>query len=189
MKKIVSVLLVCLLCAWTLSGCLMKHPIQKFAETMYTADSYQVEIGVTDIPFVGELSVTLQVDGDVTYTPEILFAPAKYVEKKDGKQYVYTENSDGTWTKTEGEVEDAMSELDVEELLELLNPANYEEVEEGVFEQKDDVTFDDFEDVVITIGEDEYTIEAATSAEGLTVHVEIEISKINEVELTLPDAD
>ena len=66
------------------------------------------------------------------------------------------------------------------------DPDNYEWVrgEKFTFQQKDDVTFEDYEDVVLTIEDNSCTIEMVTLEGGY--NVKIVISDIGEVDLTLP---
>ena len=58
---------------------------------------------------------------------------------------------------------------------------------ENTYKQKKDVTFDNFEDVTITIEEDSCTIEMMSTDEGYGV--KLVISKIGEIELTLPTVE
>ena len=97
-----------------------------------------------------------------------------------------TKNDDGTWSKTKDTKKNDSGVTGNNTMDELFNPDNYEKVKdkENTYKQKKDVTFDDFEDVIITIEEDSCTIEMTSTDEGYGV--KLVISKIGEIDLTLP---
>ena len=195
MKKTIALTLaltLLLLSIWMLPSCGAKHPIVKFAEKMEKADSYQIAVTMSDIPLLGTMTVTTMVDGNIEYTPAVLFDSEKYVETVGDVQYTYTKNDDGKWKKTEETVEeDSSSVTSDESMAEFFNPDNYEKVkdEENTYKQKKDVVFDNFSDVVMTIGENTCIIEMTATSDGMTFKTKIVISKIGEVDLTLPQVD
>ena len=68
----------------------------------------------------------------------------------------------------------------------LFNPENYDKVKDKdqTYKQKEDVSFDEYKDIVMTIEENSCTIEMVSIDEGYSM--KIVISKIGEIKLTLP---
>ena len=192
MKKVISLLIVlatCLSILMAFTSCSSKHPIDEFRAKMEKADSYQMSITMSDVPLFGTFTMTTKVDGNIQYTPAVMFSEEEYVETVGDVKYKYTKDESGKWTKEKEETEDDDSSIYGDESMEkLFNPENYEKVkgEENTYKQKSDVTFDDYEDVKITIEEDSCTIEMKAISDGMTFGVKIVISKIGEIELTLP---
>ena len=76
MKKIASLSLALLLCiSFLLSAvsCSSKHPIEEFKEKMEQAESYQMVLTMSDVPMLGTLTMTYQIDGDIQYEPATVF--------------------------------------------------------------------------------------------------------------------
>ncbi len=193
MKKIVSLLIIITMCVSLLmafTSCSSKHPIDEFKEKMEKADSYQMAITMSDVPLFGTFTMTTNVDGNIQYTPAVMFSEEEYVETVGDVKYKYTKDESGKWTKEKEEEteEDDSSIFDDESMEKLFNPDNYEKVrgEKNTYKQKSDVTFDYYEDVKITIEEDSCTIEMNAISDAMTIGVKIVISKIGEVNLTLP---
>ena len=193
MKKFVSLFLTLMLCISMMlivTSCGTKHPIEEFKNKMADADSYQMSFTMSNIPLFGTITITTKVDGNIQYTPAIMFNEEEYIETVGDPKYKYTKNEDGTWSKTQDtEEEDDSSVTSDKTMEELFNPDNYEKVKdkENTYKQKKDVTFDNFEDVTITIEEDSCTIEMMSTDEGYGV--KLVISKIGEIELTLPTVE
>ena len=194
MKKALSFLIIVSLCLSMLmmvTSCSSKHPIEEFKEKMEKADSYQMSITMSDVPFLGTFTITTKVDGNIQYTPAVMFNEEEYIETVGDVEYKYTKDDSGKWTKTKVEDtdDDSSSIYGDDSLNKLFNPDNYEKVkgEENTYKQKDDVDFEDYENVKITIEDDSCTIEMSAISEGMTFGVKIVISKIGEIELTLPE--
>lgn len=195
MKKILTLSIVitmcmCLITAFT--SCSFEHPIDGFKEKMEKADSYQMSVTMSDIPLFGTFTMTTKVDGNIQYTPAVMFNEEEYIETVGDVKYKYTKDDAGKWTKAkEDSTDDDSSVYDDESMKKLFNPDNYEKVkgEENTYKQKSDVEFDDCEDVKITIEEDSCTIEMKAISDGMTFGVKIVISKIGEIELKLPEID
>ena len=193
MKKVVSLLLVLAMCTSLLmafTSCSAKHPIDEFKIKMVKANSYQMVITMSDIPLFGTISLVAKVDGNIQYTPAFMFQGEQYTETDGDVKYTYTKDDDGNWTKEKGDADDDDSDFfGSEEMKEIFNSENYEKVEgkENTYKQKSDVEFDEFEDVTITIEEDSCTIEGKVTSDGMTCKMKVEISKIGEIELTLPE--
>ena len=60
---------------------------------MKEAESYQLEMTVSDIPFIGTINMKQMVDGNVSYTSAIWFQDEQYEEKVGKDVYVYTKNA------------------------------------------------------------------------------------------------
>ena len=194
MKKVISLsiaiaMCMCFITAFT--SCSSKHPIDEFKEKMEKADSYQMSVTMSDVPFFGTFTMTTKVDGNIQYTPAVMFDEEEYIETVGDVKYKYTKDDSGKWTKEKEDSPDDSSIYDDESMEKLFNPDNYEKEkgEENIYKQKSDVEFDDYEDVKITIEEDSCTIEMKAISDGLTFGVKIVISKIDEIELKLPEVD
>ena len=169
-----------------------KHPIEKFVSKMAQADSYQVTMTISDMPLFGTITAKIKVDGNIQYTSPILFNDEEYIETIGDTKYYYTKNDDGKWMKTQSRVEeDSSSITDVESMLDLFDPKNYEKVkgEKNAYKQKNDVTFENYENVVIYIDENSCTIEMTITSSGMTCKVKVVFSDIGEIELTLPKVE
>ena len=189
MKKIILLFTALMLCISMILGvtsCGTKHPIEKFKSKMTKANSYQMSVTMSSVPFFGTVTMTTKVDGNIEYTPANMFEEEEYTETIGDIKYKYTKNDDGTWSKTQDTKKNDSGVTGNKTMDELFNPDNYEKVKdkENTYKQKKDVTFDDFEDVIITIEEDSCTIEMTSTDEGYGV--KLVISKIGEIELTLP---
>ena len=181
-------LLICLSMLIGMTACSFKHPIEEFREKMEEEESCQMSVTM-DVPLLGKVTIKTQLDGNIQYTPETMFSEEEYIETVGDKEYKYTKNENGTWTKTLNEDKDDSTDVtEDEEWEELLNPKNYKRVWgfKKVYEQKKDVSFENFDDVVITFEDDTVIIEMEMAMEGMSYDVKIEFSKIGEVDLTLP---
>ena len=163
------------------------HPLEEFKNKMDAEENYQIKINYT-VPLYGEISMTVKIDGDTCYTPETIFSEEEYVTVQPNGTYLYRKNAYGQWTRTfsKEKPDDDMYGEYLEDPM--FNPENYEKVkgEKGVYKQKSDVTFDGFEDVIVTVTEDACTFEMTVSVDGVVMEAEVVISKLGEVELTLP---
>lgn len=190
MKKVFSLLLAGLLCLSILlsvTSCGTKHPIEAFKDKVETAGNYQMTITMSDIPLFGTISMTIKVDGNIEYASSLLSDEGEYTEIVGDAKYSYTKNYDGTWSKElVTDEEDDNNVIDDETMEPLFNPNNYEKVKDkaNTYKQKKDVSFDDFEDVVITVEDDSCTIEMVSIEGGYGV--KLVISKIGKIKLTLP---
>ena len=195
MKKTFSLSLLFALCISILlatASCSAKHPIEEFKNKMDTADSYQITMTMSNVPFIGTYTMTIKVDGNISYVPETLINEEEYAEVVGDIAYSYKKNSYGKWKKTQYSLEDYDSLYDDQSMENLFNPEKFEKAEDKentYYKQKKDTTFDDFEDVVITINENSCTIETKCTEDGITFDVKIVLSKIGEIELTLPTVE
>ena len=145
---------------------------------------------MSNIPYIGTYSTVMKLDGNIQYTPADIFGEEEtYVETVGDIEYVYTKNSYGQWTKTINTEPDDDSD---EELMEMLfNPDNYKKVDgkKNTYKQKDGVSFGEYENVKITIEDASCTIEMSALFEGVQMDIKFVISKLGEVELTLPNVN
>ena len=168
------------------------HPLEKFALKIMKKQNFQMDIVLSGIPIFGAVALTCEVDGNVQHIPAANFISESYIEKVGDKQYTYTKDSNGKWTKTEGEASDMLSGIQSNDLLkDLMNLENYEEVEgkKNVYRQKEDVTFESFKNVTITLEKDSCTIEMILYTGGMALDAVIVISNIGKMDVTLPSVD
>ncbi len=186
MKRIAILLLILLMMTSILVSC-GKHPIEEFKELMEKEDNCLVTVTMGNSS-LGEFTVAMKRDGNITYTPTFLTKPAKYTEVIDDVTYVYTQNDNGEWTKSVKQEEDNIFDMLFDE--DFFDPDNYEKVDgkKASYRQKDDVSFAGVEDVVITKGKNHYTLEMTVAIEGVELDMEVVFSKFGKIELTLPDA-
>lgn len=169
-----------------------KHPIAKFFGKMEKENNYQMTVTMSDIPFFGTMSFYTKVDDNVSYISAFLFEAESYTERVGDDVYTYTKDSNDKWVKVKNEsnVEDNSTVNQFsKDYAELLNPKNYEKDGKNKYVQKDDVKFDSYDNVVITIDDDCLTIEMDVTSEGMIFRVKIVISDVGDVELTLPKVE
>lgn len=167
------------------------HPLEKFALKIARKQNFQMDIVLSGIPIFGAVALTCEVDGNIQHIPAANFVSESYIETVGDKRYTYTKDETGKWTKTESDVDedDLFGNLQENEAFqELLNLENYEEVEgkKKVYRQKEDVAFDGFKNVTITLEKDTCTIEMILYTSGMALDTVIVISNIGEMNLTLP---
>ena len=167
------------------------HPLEKFALKIARKQNFQMDIVLSGIPIFGAVALTCEVDGNIQHIPAANFISESYIETVGDKRYTYTKDDTGKWTKTESDVDedDLFGNLQENEAFqELMNLENYEEVEgkKNVYRQKEDVTFDGFKNVTITLEKDTCTIEMILYTSGMALDTVIVISNIGKMDLTLP---
>lgn len=167
------------------------HPLEKFALKIARKQNFQMDIVLSGIPIFGAVALTCEVDGNIQHIPAANFVSESYIETVGDKRYTYTKDDTGKWTKTESDVDedDLFGNLQENEAFqELMNLENYEEVEgkKNVYRQKEDVAFDGFKNVTITLEKDTCTIEMILYTSGMALDTVIVISNIGKMDLTLP---
>ena len=195
-KKIILAIVAAVLCLATVLSIVIVnasiHPLEKFALKIMKKQNFQMDIVLSGIPIFGAVALTCEVDGNVQHIPAANFISESYIEKVGDKQYTYAKDSNGKWTKTEGEASDMLSGIQSNDLLkDLMNLENYEEVEgkKNVYRQKEDVTFESFKNVTITLEKDSCTIEMILYTGGMALDAVIVISNIGKMNVTLPSVD
>ena len=162
------------------------HPIDAFNEKMENEENYQILMTMSNVPVLGSISIMMKVDRNIRYMRVQLLGVEQYYEQVGDVEYIYEQNEFGGWTK---KVNDSSSDSTVpsdESMEEIFKSENYELVEgtENKYKQKSDVTFEQYEDVVIIIEEYSYTIEMFSTKE--LYNIKMVISKFGEVDITLP---
>lgn len=167
------------------------HPLEKFALKIARKQNFQMDIVLSGIPIFGAVALTCEVDGNIQHIPAANFISESYIETVGDKRYTYTKDDTGKWTKAESDVDedDLFGNLQENEAFqELMNLENYEEVEgkKNVYRQKEDVAFDGFKNVTITLEKGTCTIEMILYTSGMALDTVIVISNIGKMDLTLP---
>ena len=193
-QKIIIAAVAAVLCIAMVVGIVLwssVHPLEKFALKIARKQNFQMDIVLSGIPLFGSVALTCEVDGNIQHIPAATFISESYIETVGDKRYTYTKDDTGKWTKTESDVDedDLFGNLQENETFqELLNLENYEEVEgkKNVYRQKEDVAFDGFKNVTITLEKGTCTIEMILYTSGMALDTVIVISNIGEMNLTLP---
>jgi len=203
MKKTVSlilalVMLVCTMLFTTSCGLdaiesLFKHPIDQFSEKLQEEKNFQMKATMYDLPIFGTVSVLYQFDDNIVYTPGVFGSGESYTKQVGDITYTYEKDDNGKWVRN-AETTDEEEEDDLANggFVDWLDSESYEKVEgeKNTYKQKDDVDFEDIEDVVLTLDDDSCTIEGVMIVDGVSSYeIKIVISKIGEMDLSVPDVD
>ena len=142
----------------------------------------------SNVPIVNNIKLDISVDENIMYVDKSIMNNAYYIETVDDDTYVYTKPNMGYWTKTKAKLTnteylDAVSDESLDVLFDF---RNYERVdyEENTYRLRIDVIVDGFDDVIVVVDENSCTFEM--EYEELGCDLKIIISKVGEVELTLP---
>ena len=190
-QKIIIAAVAAFLCIAMVVGIVLwssVHPLEKFALKIARKQNFQMDIVLSGIPLFGSVALTCEVDGNIQHIPAATFISESYIETVDDKQYTYSKDENGKWTKTESENGMLGNLKDNEMLKDLVDPDNYEPVEgkKNTYRQKADVEFEDCKNVTITIEKDSCTIEMILYTSGMALDTVIVISNIGKMDLTLP---
>lgn len=195
MKKIISIVsTLCLtLACLFISACTpTQHPIDAFKEKMKSAQNYQMDMTIKDMPFFGTLTITAKIDGNKSVTLGVLGSSDVYTETVDGITYEYAQDEEGNWTKEVKESGDTSeSEMfDDEQMNALFTGANYTKVndEENTYKLNEDVSIEDATDVTMTVSDTSCTIKMKMNSEGMLLDCEIKIHNIGNTSVNLPKA-
>ena len=164
------------------------HPIEKFAYKLMTKKNFEMQVSLYGIPLFGSIAFVVEMDGNVTHIPDLYFVEECYVEKVGDETFNYTKDESGKWVKTKNDDGSVSDLLDEDALKKLIDHNNYELVEgtTNVYRQKESVQFENFKNVTITLEKDSCTIEMISYMEGMALETQIVISKIGQVDITLP---
>lgn len=193
-QKIIIAAVAAFLCIAMVVGIVLwssVHPLEKFALKIARKQNFQMDIVLSGIPLFGSVALTCEVDGNIQHIPAATFISESYIETVDDKQYTYSKDENGKWTKTESENGMLGNLKDNEMLKDLVDPDNYEPVEgkKNTYRQKADVEFEDCKNVTITIEKDSCTIEMILYTDGMALETLIVISEIGKMDVKLPDVD
>ena len=169
------------------------HPIEKFALKLMAKRNFQMEVSISDIPLLGSISFVAEMDGNVIHIPDVLSGEESYIEKVGDETFEYKKDETGKWVKSKSEDDPTLDLLSEDDLKELINSNNYYLVEgtKNVYRQKDDVQFEKFKNVTITLENDSCKIDMIASVEisifgEMALTTQIVISKIGEMNVKLP---
>lgn len=186
MKKLLTfVLVVCLTLALVaMVGCDKRDPLEKFYDEMIEEECFRVDMTV--VVYGQTIVQTMIVDGRAIHNLESELSNESYtVENNDGVEE-YAKDVFGKWIKSnyvptdDGEYDVFDKEMDA-----LFDPSNFN-IDENKYTQKEDVEFESFKDVKITIKKDKCVINMTMTQDGISFDAELEISEIGEVSTKLP---
>ena len=165
---------------------LFEHPIDRLGKVIVEDSNYQVRMTYYNFPLVGTLSGTGIYDGNIHYISSTYWSEEYYIETVGDTIYKYQKNEDGVLEKTVEENEEVVFYDDI------FQSECYEKIGKNVYKQKKDVKFELIGDVVLTIDDDECTVEGYLLNDDGTVGgigIKLVFSKMGEIELTLPEVD
>lgn len=184
MKK--SLLLVTLVLVMMLSGC--KSDMQKALGSMDDLESYTMLLTNYDVPIVGDVEMTIEIDGNLT-AMNLIGLPF-YTKTIDDEVFIYELQLDGSYDWSEEPQEGAEAFF----YHQFLNANDFEEVD-GEWHQTVDIIYVDDEqenymqDAVVVVNDEGY-IELLTFdlvANDVVSAVEVEYSLFNETDIQLPE--
>ena len=161
--------------------------LYKFFLKLKSENNFKATATLSDIPFLGSLTVETKQDGNVFYMKGL--GSETYTETVGQDVYEYSKDISGNWIKTkiEGGESDEESTKDkfAGFFADLADPEKYTRVADNRYEQKEGVQFKNCDNVSITIVDGECIIEMEVIY-IVEVHATIVVSDIGEVEITLP---
>lgn len=200
--RIFSVALVVVLCCTCLFACKKDDgeggkkgkkdalTLDSFAEKMEETKNCTIDMKMTDIPLFGTMTMSMEIDDNVTHTLESLFSDETYEEEVNGKTYTYVKDEDGNWTKTESEIEPDDGTPSEDEMASFLKEENFKltKEENGVkyYTQKEGADLEGLVDATVELAKDYVIIKGSMTESGMTMGVEYKISKIGTTKVTLP---
>lgn len=191
MKKVVSLLLcicLCIGCVITLSSCSFKHPVEALREKLENSNNFQMKMTIKDVPLLGDVKSTVQVDGNKQHYSALMLESEYYTETIDDVKYKYTQNSKGQWFKAVMEEDDDEDDPAIGSTLkDVLIKDHFEKVDKNTYRQKAEVEFEHFSRMTITVSDDIYTIETMMEANRVNVNCTLEFSHFGEIKITLPE--
>ena len=191
MKKIITALTLICLCVALLASCGAAHPIDKLEKSIMDEKNVQVDITMSDIPFFGTVQVTMKIDGNKTYTSGLFGESATYTETDGDTVYTYTQNDDEKWTKTSSTVTPSESDniISDNDMSIIFDSENYTQSKdnEKKYIMNDDVTFEGFSEITLTIIEDGCIVEGKLNSDGMVCGIKMTFHKIGETSITLPE--
>lgn len=184
LKGFSIVLVLCVV--MSVASCSLGDPFKKFTKKLERKESCKVTMSF-NVDGVGRVVQIFYVDNNVIYYEgnDTLRTDAYYVEIVDDYLVEYTKNFKGTWKKSKTKNDFNLEENDI------FNSDNYiqDPEEKGVYRQKRNVIFEQFEDVVVAFLDDFVVIECVMMVDKIEANVKMVISNIGEYELTLPEVE
>ena len=196
MKKIVSLMLVTLLCVGSLLGlnsCKTKgdHALDEFLSVLEDSNNnFTVTVEIDDVPLLGDMRITTHYDGKKQHTPAAFMTVEQYREYKLFVTYVYEKNSDGVWEKSKSDDVPERDYLDSNEAKILLNSENYDKTpyETGKYRQRAGSDMGEFKNAVLYVMDDAVIITATRMIDGAECRYSVRIWNVGNVEINLPNA-
>ena len=194
MKKIVSLILVTILCVWSLclfNSCKAKgdHALDDFSAQLEDSDNnFTVTVEIEDVPLLGDMRITTHYDGKKQHTPAAFMTNEQYREYKLFATYVYEKNSDGVWKKNKSDDVPEKNYLDSDEAKILLNSENYDKTPyaPGKYRQRAGSDMGEFKNAVVYIMDDAVIITAIRMIDEAECRYSVRIWNIGQVQITLP---
>jgi len=189
MKKTLMAVLIGLLFIFV--SCSSANDLENAFDKMETVDSYRMDMKMTNVPFVGSMSITVKQDGDMTYSSNPLLTEGLYQKTIDGEVYDYILQEDGSYELSTTPSSDEEEDL---EYVDSLDYNDFSETDDMTWTMKTDRIYLDeneseyMENVVITLNNQGYfdTINFSVTTEGLTLDVEITFTDYNNTTVELP---
>lgn len=196
MKKVISLFLMLLLCAtmvFLATSCDTEYTIEDFKSKIDAAGNYQIS-AVNLLPHFGYVTDTIKIDGNILST-QYFSNTVEYWEIVGNVTYQYSQRDDGTWSKetSDTQILEDFYLLDIEKWM---DPSAYEKVEDqkNTYQMKSDALVEYKFGVVeelprvanafMRVEKDSCSIDAIDEERFLIFSWQI--SKIGEIELTLP---
>jgi len=188
MKKVLLIFAFAL--SYTLIGC-SQNDLEKSFDKMEDAESYRMEVTMSNIPVLGSMTMVMKVDDDMIYSSDP-FSGDAYAKVVDGEQYAYYYYN-GQYILEDEPMDVSSEDIDTN-ILEGIDYDDFEETDDNEWTLIEDrIYLDDtettyMEDVVITLNDNGYVANMTFSmlVENMKVDVEIEFSDFNNTVVELP---
>lgn len=182
---IVAVLILSFSCL-AFTACNKTSDIDDFGKQLKDAQSGEIvmTIGVLGV----ELSSEGKFDGNKSWINSTAASVEAYQEEVNGKIYIYTQDSDGVWQKTES-TEQIDSTQNPDEFEDFFDGSKYKySLKEKAFVPKKGKTIgnDNMTVVSMTIEDGVCTMKVKVMAEGVSMGATVVIKNLNNVQITLP---
>lgn len=186
MKKLIIIVML-----FVLSGCtLFQSELEKAITNLEKAESYRMDITLSDIPLFGSVTVVGLTDGDyqkISTSMSLFGASDTITFEKDGIKYEISEYNDEYIAVVSNETEDSDDGL-LSGTSDFINfdPKDFTKDDDGYYTSLKN--YDEVIDLKIKV-ENNYITEAQfrMESEGMTVSVLIEFSGFNSTEIEIPE--
>ena len=162
-----------------------RDPLTKFYDKLNEKENFTMELSMSVMGV--SVSQTFKYSGDIMYTEESLMSKESYTVETETGVEEYTKNVFGKWTKNNyaSNAEEDANDIFAEEMDSLFKPDSYT-INKNVYTQKDDVDFENFKDVVLTLEDGKCIIDMTMMIEGMGLDITLTLSKVGQSALTLP---
>lgn len=188
-KKIIFAIVAVLILSFSclaFTACNKTSDIDDFGKQLQDAQSGEIvmTIGVLGV----ELSSEGKFDGNKSWINSTAASVEAYQEEVNGKIYIYTQDSNGVWQKTES-TEQIDSTQNPDEFKDFFDGSKYKySLKEKAFVPKKGETIgnDNMTVVSMTIEDGVCTMKVKVIAEGVSMGATVVIKNLNNVQITLP---